>query len=150
MSPTLRTATAADASRIADILIETRAAFMHYAPSVHSESDVRNWVRSHLVPAGGVLVAEFQGSVVGAVATSRDASTSWITQMAVDPGLVGRGIGSCLLAHVLNALPRPIRLLTFQQNVGARRFYERHGYVAVAFTDGQDNEEQCRVGSNLH
>ncbi len=63
--------------------------------------------------------------------------------MSVDPSLVGRGIGSGLLAHALKTLGRPICLYTFQENRGARRFYERHGFVAVEFTDGQGNEERC-------
>jgi hypothetical protein len=36
-----------------------------------------------------------------------------------------------------------VRLWCFQANSGARRFYERHGFVAVEFTDGHDNEEGC-------
>ena len=39
--------------------------------------------------------------------------------------------------------PRPIRLYTFQTHSLARRFYERHGYKAIEFTDGQGNEEKC-------
>ena len=31
----------------------------------------------------------------------------------------------------------------FQANSGARRFYERRGFVAVEFTDGESNEERC-------
>lgn len=27
------------------------------------------------------------------------------------------------------------------QNTAARRFYERHGFVPLAYTDGADNEE---------
>ena len=41
-------------------------------------------------------------------------------------------------AQVLGAFDR--QLWTFQSNHGARRFYERHGFVAVQHTDG-DNEE---------
>ncbi len=63
--------------------------------------------------------------------------------MAVDPALVGRGIGALLLSHALRALARPIRLYTFQANLGARRFYERHGFIAIEFTQGQANEERC-------
>jgi ribosomal protein S18 acetylase RimI-like enzyme len=36
-----------------------------------------------------------------------------------------------------------VRLYTFQENTGARRFYERHGFKAVKLTDGHDNEENC-------
>ena len=34
-----------------------------------------------------------------------------------------------------------LRLYTFARNEGARRFYERHGFVAVAFGDGSGNQE---------
>jgi GNAT superfamily N-acetyltransferase len=68
---------------------------------------------------------------------------SWIDQMYLDPTHVGRGIGALLLAHALATLPRPIRLYTFQRNEGARRFYERHGFRAVEFSDGSGNEERC-------
>ncbi len=40
-------------------------------------------------------------------------------------------------------LPRPIRLYCFHANTGARAFYERHGFKAVAFSDGSTNEERC-------
>ena len=36
--------------------------------------------------------------------------------------------------------PDGLDLWAFRSNTGARRFYERHGFVAVAFTEG-DNEE---------
>src|SRR5258708_40372951 len=36
--------------------------------------------------------------------------------------------------------PEGIKLWTFAANVGARRFYERHGFVAIDATAG-DNEE---------
>ena len=140
---TLRPATRADASRVAGLLIDTRAAFMPYAASAHPDEALRAWVASHLVPSGGVTVAEVQGKVVGAMATERDGAASWVTQMAVDPALVGQGIGSLLLAHAMRTLALPVRLYAFQANFGARRFYERHGFAAIEFTDGQSNEEKC-------
>jgi ribosomal protein S18 acetylase RimI-like enzyme len=143
MEPSLRSANAADAPRVADLLIDTRRAFMPYAPSAHSEPDVRDWVASHLFPTGGVVVAEVDGHVVGAMASTTEDGASWITQMAVEPRMVGRGVGSALLAHATAILARPIRLYTFQQNVGARRLYERHGFQAIEFTGGESNEERC-------
>lgn len=138
----LRPASGHDAPRVAQLLIDTRSKFMPYAPPAHSDDEVREWVAATLVPGGGVMVAEVHGRVLGAMATARD-GCAWITQMAVDPTVVGRGLGSTLLAHALRMLPRPIRLYTFQANGAARRFYERHGFAAVAFTDGQGNEEHC-------
>jgi GNAT superfamily N-acetyltransferase len=143
LSTILRPATSADATRVATLLIETRRAFMPYAPSAHPEPELREWVASVLVPSGGVTLAEVDGRVVGVMATASSERVSWITQMAVDPALVNQGIGTLLLAHAVRTLVQPIRLYTFQANAGARRFYERHGFVPVEFTDGQANEERC-------
>ncbi len=77
------------------------------------------------------------------MATEQAADGCWITQRAVDPGLVGQGVGSLLPAHAMPTRRRPIRLWTFQANTGARRFCERHGFLAIRFTDGQGNEERC-------
>ena len=142
-SPRLRPAVAADAPRVAALLIAARAAFMPYAPSPHSEDDIRTWVSRTLFTNSRVIVAEIDAMIVGVAATEVDQEASWITQMAVDPARVGQGIGAALLAHVLNALPRPIRLYTFQQNERARRFYERHHFAPIKFSDGRDNEEKC-------
>ena len=143
MNATLRPATAADAPRVAGLLIDTRSAFMPYAPSAHTEEELRDWVASQLVPSGGVTVAELDNTVVAIMATEQSKEHSWVTQMAVDPELVSQGIGSALLAHAIRTLAPPIRIYTFQANVEARRFYERHGFVAIELTDGQGNEEKC-------
>jgi GNAT superfamily N-acetyltransferase len=82
------------------------------------------------------------GAVAGFVATSRDADgLGWIDQLYLAPGRTGRGIGAQLLASALEEMPRPVRLYTFEANAGARRFYERHAFVAVASGDGTGNEE---------
>jgi len=150
VNASLRTAAEADAPRIAEILIVGRSTFMPYAPSVHTEGELGQWVQAVLLPAGGVTVAEQTGVIVGFVALSQDSGCSWqdsgcswIDQMFVHRSHVGKGVGTQLLAHALNTLPAPVRLYTFQENTGARRFYERHGFVAVQLTDGQANEEHC-------
>jgi GNAT superfamily N-acetyltransferase len=116
---------------------------MPYAPSAHTETEVRHRVREHLIPAGGATVAERDRELVGLVAVSHDGERGWIDQMYVAPSRVNQGIGSALLAHVLRTASAPVRLYTFQENVGARRFYERHGFLAIQFTDGRANEEHC-------
>jgi hypothetical protein len=52
-------------------------------------------------------------------------------------------VSSRLLAHALASLDLPVRLYTFQANTRARSFYERHGFKAIAFSDGSANEERC-------
>jgi RimJ/RimL family protein N-acetyltransferase len=140
---TLRAATDEDAPRVADVLIASRRAFQPFAPSVHSNADVRQWVRDTLIPTGGVTVACAAYHVVGVIATARDPEASWIHQMFVAPGHTGSGIGTRLLNHALATLPRPVRLYTFQANTRARAFYERHGFTAIAWGDGSGNEERC-------
>jgi ribosomal protein S18 acetylase RimI-like enzyme len=47
-----------------------------------------------------------------------------------------------LLSIAKEREPEQLDLYTFQPNAGARRFYERHGFAAVEFGDGSDNEER--------
>jgi GNAT superfamily N-acetyltransferase len=139
----IRRALRGDAPRVADVLVASRRAFLPYAPLAHTEREVRDWVREVLIPEAEVTVADQGGALVAVMAVRREAVGSWIDQLYVAPGHVGCGIGTRLLAQALAGLPRPIRLFTFQQNARARAFYERHGFVAVAFGDGTGNEEGC-------
>ena len=138
----LRPAAAADAADMARVLIDARRELMPFAPSAHSDDEVRQWVREVLVPSGGVTLACTDGAVAGVLATSGADGVAWIDQLCVDPPQVARRAGRTLLAHALAVLPRPLQLYTFQANRHARDFYERHGFVAVAFGDGSGNEEQ--------
>ena len=137
----LRGATDADAPAVADVLIAARRVI----PEVrwaHDDEDLRGWVQSTLIPRGGVTVAVDQGRIVGVLAVARQADTAWIEQLSVDPRQLRSGVGGTLLRHALATLPRPLRLWTFQPNTNARVFYEHHGFVAVRFTDGVENEER--------
>jgi ribosomal protein S18 acetylase RimI-like enzyme len=139
----IRSGTTDDAARVAELLIDTRQQFMPYAPSPHSAASIHAWVATVLMPSGAVVLAQIDAQVLGMMATETQDGYSWITQMAVDPKNVGNGIGSALLAHAIATLRRPIRLYTFAQNSGARRFYERAGFTAIAFSSGETNEEKC-------
>ena len=143
MSFVLRPAVAADATRIADVLVSSRRQFLPYAPLAHSMAEMQDWVAAVLVPSGGVTVAMDASLVVGVVALSQSDGIGWIDQMYVAPTHVGQGIGALLLDHAMAVLPSRVRLHTFQQNQGARRFYEWRGFRAVEFTDGSANEERC-------
>lgn len=50
------------------------------------------------------------------------------------------GLGSRLLDVAKTVYLEGLDLWTFAANTGARRFYERHGFVATESTEG-DNEE---------
>ena len=89
------------------------------------------------------------GVIVGMMALTRDEQGGWIDWLYLHPGWTGRGIGSQFVelakAQLVNeqnkAAESSIRLYTFQENSGGRRFYERHGFKAIAFGDGSANEE---------
>ena len=66
----------------------------------------------------------------------------WIEQLYVLPRLQARGAGSALLDQAKWLRPEGLQLWTFAANHMARRFYERRGFVAVAETDGAENEER--------
>lgn len=140
---TLRPATSEDAGDVARVILESRKAFLPYAPLAHADDDVARWVRDVLVPAGGVTVAAHGSQIVGVLATASKGGVSWITQLYVLPDHVGQGVGSRLLGLAMRQLARPVRLYTFQANDGARGFYERHGFAPIGFGDGSGNEEQC-------
>jgi GNAT superfamily N-acetyltransferase len=143
MQTVLRTAAPEDRTAIARVLIDSRRESLPYAQSPHTEEEILDWVSSKLIPTGSVTVATCMCQVVAVLATSQDATSSWIDQLYVKPGYYSKGLGTKLLQHAHTTLTRPVRLYTFQANNGARRFYERHGYEANAFSEGQSNEEKC-------
>lgn len=85
-----------------------------------------------------VWVAEEGGLVVGFVALSDDL----LDHIYVQPDAQGRGLGGALLDTAKRRRPDGFALWVFQQNEGARRFYERHGLRLVRETDGSGNEER--------
>ena len=52
----------------------------------------------------------------------------------------GQGYGSALIQYA-QSLRDELELCTFQQNTPARRFYAKHGFSEVKFTDGSGNDE---------
>jgi len=138
----LRAAVAADAAAVAALYLRARKELLPFAPLAHADDAVRAWMAAQLIPAGGTTVATAGGEVVGFVSLDRR-DGSWIDQLYLQPQWIGRGVGPRLLAHARAVLVPPIRLYTFQANDRARRFYERHAFRAVAFTDGAGNEERC-------
>ena len=143
MHVTVRRATIEEAAAVAEVLCQSRRLYLPFAPMAHNDGAVHEWIAEVLAQDGRVYVAETSHEVVGMLVISSGREGGWIDQLYVRPGYTGHQVGFQLLqvAHV--QLTSPIRLFTFQANTGARRFYERHGYKAVQFTDGADNEERC-------
>ena len=85
-----------------------------------------------------VLVAEFDGRVVGCLSTSvmrvlhRPAPVGRISMMVVDEALRSRGIGAALVRAAEDALAAQgcymVEVTSHQRRTEAHRFYEQLGY----------------------
>ena len=139
-----RRATKADAQQVADVYLASRNAFLPYAPIAHSNEAVRQWVADNLMLSGNVSVAVVDGDkTVGMMVLSHKDGIGWIDHLYLLCDAVGQGLGSEFVERAKAELGSPIRLYTFQQNDGACRFYERHGFLAIEYGDGSGNEEGC-------
>jgi GNAT superfamily N-acetyltransferase len=133
----LRRAVADDAGEIAGMWLHSRVASVpEIPPPVHRDDEVRAWFRDVVLPDREVWVAD-DGAGVVAVLVLED---EWIDQLYVEPNRTGGGIGTELVGVAKRERPSGLKLWTFQANARARRFYERHGFVATGTTTG-DNEE---------
>lgn len=134
-----RLARSADAPGIADVYLASYAATYAF-PRAHSDAATRSWIAEVLLSTREVWVATAgpEKSVVAMMALTDD----MIDQLYVAPGWTGQGIGSRLIGLAQSRRPHGLDLYTFQVNHGARRFYERHGFVEVARGDGSDDEER--------
>jgi chorismate mutase/GNAT superfamily N-acetyltransferase len=133
----LRPASEDDGDAVAAInLGSRRAAAM--PPPVHDDEDVRAWLTGRLA-ADEVWVAELDGAPVGYARLTE----TWLDDLYVLPTASGRGVGSALLDVAKALRPRGFCLWVFEMNTPARRFYERHGLVALEHTDGSANEERA-------
>jgi GNAT superfamily N-acetyltransferase len=103
---------------------------------VHPDEVVRDWFASVVLPDREVWVIERDGEIAALLVLDGP----WVDQLYVDPRWTGTSLGTRLLALAKELRPAGLDLRTFQSNLGAQRFYERHGFVPVALTVG-DNEE---------
>jgi GNAT superfamily N-acetyltransferase len=135
-------ATPSDASMISHIYLASRKEYLSFAPLIHSDADIYHWIHDVLIPNFQVWVVEQDNVMIGMMAIIENRGINWIEQLYLLPEMTGCGVGSLFLEKV-KSLQRPIRLRTFQENHGARRFYEHHGFKILEFADGSGNEEQC-------
>lgn len=131
----IRCATPEDVDAVAE-LYERSFATLTYLPVLHTIGEHRAWFRKQLAEHEGWVWDE--GGVRGFILLTE----TELMYIYLDVGWTRRGIGSRLLEHAKERRPSGFTLWTFQQNVGARRFYERHGLRAIELTGGNGNEER--------
>ncbi|TQS13610.1 GNAT family N-acetyltransferase [Microbispora hainanensis] len=134
--PLIRPASAGDAAHIADVYLAARGE-MSYLPHLRSDEQTRAWIRDVMLPASTVWIAELHGRVTGFAALRGDL----LEHLYVAPDAQGKGIGAALLDEAKKARPGGLNLWVFQQNTGARRFYERHRFILMKEGHSGGNEE---------
>jgi N-acetylglutamate synthase-like GNAT family acetyltransferase len=136
MATAIRRATPKDAPQAAEVFLASRAT-MTYLPHLHTDEETRTFIRG-VVENKESWVAERDGTVVGFAVVH----AGWLEHLYVQPSRFNSSTGTRLFEQVCQEHPEGFQLWAFQQNTGARRFYERHGCALVRLTNGADNEEK--------
>jgi GNAT superfamily N-acetyltransferase len=109
-----------------------------FVPQVHPPHEVEGYFAGPFFAKAEFWLAEdAAGEPMGYIAFRPD----FVEHLFIRPSSQGRGVGLALLEKAREGAYE-LSLWTFQQNLRARRFYEKHGFVVVMETDGQDNEEK--------
>ncbi|MFJ4270710.1 GNAT family N-acetyltransferase [Streptomyces coelicoflavus] len=135
----LRRASAADARAAADVWLRSFAAALPDVVRPRTDTEVRAYFRHVVVEQYETWVAEAAGgAVVGVMVLEGEE----LSQLYLAPEWRGIGLGDRFVALARQRRAAGLSLWTFQANAPARRFYERHGFTAVEWTDGARNEER--------
>jgi ribosomal protein S18 acetylase RimI-like enzyme len=94
-----------------------------------------------ILPRCRIWVAQREAGLVGFLAIRG----STVDRMYVRPGAQRAGVGTALLGKARELSPDGLELHTHQSNEGARRFYEKHGFRAVAFGTSPPPENEPDV-----
>jgi len=135
----VRLARVQDVVAVTDLLWSARqAAVPSVPPVVGNYERMHSWISGRLTETVDCWVTEDSQGLTAMLLLE----PGWIDQLYVRPDMIGRGLGSELVAKAKETMPDGLQLWTFQSNLGAHKFYDRHGFIAVERTDGKGNEEQ--------
>jgi ribosomal protein S18 acetylase RimI-like enzyme len=126
-----------------------RRARLQAAPDVQARlrytlEDDRHYFRDVVLVKHEVWVVDHDGRPVAFMAIAGD----FIDQLFVAPEHQRCGLGSELLEHARTLSSTGLRLFTFQSNVGARAFYEKHGFVIARL--GVSPPPECEPDVEYH
>jgi putative acetyltransferase len=126
-----------DMDQAATVQRRSRDRALPWIAVLHTPEEDRWFFREHVFKTCQ-LWGSFQcAQLVGFIAFRE----SWIDHLYLLPSSQRVGIGTALL-QVAQEKMQELSLWTFQRNVVARRFYEKHGFLLVDETDGTHNEEK--------
>lgn len=139
----LRLATPADHERLRQI---HHAAFHDAVSATWGWDDaVQDSMWSEYVETACALqVIEMDGEVVGYLDVDRQPDHIFVANIALDPTVHGRGIGTGILEAILaesRETEIPVRLDVIKANTRARALYERLGFVWIGDNETHDTLE---------
>jgi GNAT superfamily N-acetyltransferase len=136
----LRPAREDETEDLVELFLRSRVA-MTYVPPVPRKDVPR--IAERIAEQEEVWVAEANGLLLGFFGIERSSRYGWdvLEKLYVAPDEQNQGVGAALLDKAKELRPDGLVLWVFQKNTGARRFYERHGFVLAKLTDGAENME---------
>jgi GNAT superfamily N-acetyltransferase len=128
---TLRAARPAEAEELTELVMRSKA---HWGYSEEFMELCRPELTIHpgdVIPSR-LTVAETDGRVVAVASLEGRAPDGELGMLFVDPDVIGRGVGSRLLRHVIETgREAGFRVLTLDADPNAEAFYEAMGAVRV-------------------
>ncbi len=118
-------------------LVETVLREFGFGANVgHARQDLENIQTSYAGPRAGFWVAEEDDAICGTIAIRpKDDATCELKRLYVNSSMRGRGIGAALYAHAESfaraAGYTRIWLDSSRKFVGARKLYEKNGFVLI-------------------
>jgi ribosomal protein S18 acetylase RimI-like enzyme len=106
---------------------------------IHSDEETHAFVAEVMIAQRETWLAWEDETALGLLVLD-GSKLDWLF---VDPVAQSRGVGSALIEHAKARSPSGLTLWVFESNRRAQAFYERHGFVIVARTDGAGNEEKA-------
>jgi GNAT superfamily N-acetyltransferase len=133
----LRRALLDDMPLLARLYRRTVKTSLPFIPTLHTPQEDAWWFSERLFAINEVWLVEGEAGPEGYIAFRSD----FIEHLFIAPEAQGRKLGVRLLDRAKESAEE-LSLWTFQQNLRARRFYEKHGFFVVTETEGADNEEK--------
>lgn len=127
----VRAAEEGEYEAIIALWVDSKRVAYPYLPleQAYTLEDNRNFFLGNIVKNCELWVAERAGKLLGFLALEG----AYVDRLYIHPDHQRTGAGAALLAKARERSPDRLHLHTHQQNVEARAFYEKHGFVAVRF-----------------